>query len=608
MDGQFGARDLGRVKWIGVILPVTFVWLFELVRLFFLEPAYDGETAHVVAALLMAAAVVAFALGMSSFLERAQRQIVGQNRDLTLTHAVSSAARTRVALPETLAETLEQVVTRTGALAGIVVVDGVDGDALDVRRPVLRGPGLGWVETLLDEDVSPPPPEPAWTERRAVDTGLLDLPLARGGIRFGRVRLVFHPAVRPEVSGAALADIAGEIATAVELARLVGDLRRREHERAALYEVALQLTGRADLRETLDMITRHAKELLASDRSIICLADGPGLDPQPARRVDRLALIEDGSTRTISHIGGPGRRALKPDCQMLLEMPDAAFASCSLGSPEGELGEMCVVRQAGPPFSPAERSLLGALAGMAAIAVRTARLRDAEQQFTILSERDRIARELHDSLAQVLGVIHLRLRALEPAVADGGRGARLDPHVGRELADLAETADEAYRDVREAILGLRETISTETGLEGTLRDYLAKYGRQTAIRASLVCEGDLRHVLPPRSEVQLLRVVQEALTNVRKHARATSIVVRLDCRSAIPQISIEDDGVGFDPAAVSASLDGGFGLTSMRERVEHIGGRLTVHTAPGQGTRILITLQAEEPVVTTTATAHPAGR
>ena len=124
---------------------------------------------------------------------------------------------------------------------------------------------------------------------------------------------------------------------------------------------------------------------------------------------------------------------------------------------------------------------------MAAIAVRTARLHEAEEQWTIHAERDRIARELHDSLAQVLGVIHLQLRSLEARAKDEASIGIAD-----ELSDIAETADEAYRDVREAILGLRETVREDDGLEGSLREYLRKYSRQTGIVATLTCEGDTR--------------------------------------------------------------------------------------------------------------------
>jgi two-component system nitrate/nitrite sensor histidine kinase NarX len=273
-----------------------------------------------------------------------------------------------------------------------------------------------------------------------------------------------------------------------------------------------------------------------------------------------------------------------------------------LRGPDGVLGELCVVRS-GRPFTASEKSLLGALADMAAIAVRTARLHEAEEQWTIHAERDRIARELHDSLAQVLGVIHLQLRSLETRAKDEASHVMAD-----ELSDLADTADEAYRDVREAILGLRETVREDDGLEGSLREYLRKYSRQTGIATNLACEGDTRRFLSPRSEVQLLRVVQEALTNTRKHAGAGRVAVRINCLDGGTTLTIEDDGVGFDPSTVSSSMEGGFGLASMRERVEQIGGRLEMHTAPNAGTTIVVRLDAEDTVGTPSSETPGAAR
>lgn len=604
MDGPVGQRNLGLIKWLGVLAPVAFVVAFEVLRITYLDRLSSPETAHFISATLMIGGVVVFGVLMATFVDRAQRQIVAQNRDLTLTHGVSTAARERLDLPEVLADVLEQITSRTEALAAGIRVGLDDGDELALRHPQDLGPGLTWVASLLDEPVSPASREPTWSERRAIDTGVMDVPLTRGRERLGHLRVVFHPAIRPGVSASALGDIAGEIATAIQLGRLIGALQQREHERAALYEVALGLTGRSDLDDTLDTITGHARELLGSDRAVVCLADSAGGQPHPDGRTDRLALADNGSTRTFVHVGGPGPHDRNPFCRMKTLDPGAAFASRPLRGPDGILGELCVARDDGRPFKPGDLTLLGALADMAAIAVRTARLHAAEQQWTILSERDRIARELHDSLAQVLGVIHLRLRALEPALpATGGE------RVGEELAELADIADEAYRDVREAILGLRETISAETGLEGALRDYFKKYTRQTGIRASLVCEGDARHAVQPRSEVQLLRVVQEALTNVRKHARASHVVVHLDCSGAAPVLVVEDDGVGFDPTHALTAMDGGFGLTSMRERVDQIGGTMDLHTTPGEGTRITIHLNAEEEQgVSTAPPARPAGR
>jgi nitrate/nitrite-specific signal transduction histidine kinase len=407
----------------------------------------------------------------------------------------------------------------------------------------------------------------------------------------------------PAISMAALADLAEKIGTAASLATSLADLRREEHERTALYGVALQLTGRAELRELLDLITRHARELLGAERAVACLAD-PRADGHGYDWTERLAMADDGSTCLLAH--PTDDRAAdhhNPACPIQHDGPRAAVLARPLRGADGFLGELCVMRTTGVSFTDRDRELLGALADMAAIAVGTARLREAEQQYTIVAERDRIARELHDSIAQVLGVLHLRLRSLEPEVQDvPGNG------VATEIGELAEIADEAYKDVREAILGLRESITSADGLEGALGEYLRKYGRQSGIKTSLSCDGSARRALNPGSEIQRLRVVQEALTNVRKHAGARHVAVSLHADDGVVTLAVMDDGSGFDPGRLEEAFDHGFGLGAMRERVELIGGTLAVHTAPGMGTRVEVRLQQEEQrAAHATAPARPAG-
>ncbi len=586
MSDPQGARDLNRLKWATMVVPVVFVWVFELVRFLFLDQQVTGDDAHVLSAMIMGGAIVIFATIVSIYLDRTQKQLVAQNKDLTVTHAVSSAVRGGLSLPELLEQSLDRVVTQTGALAGIVTVHQGGGEPISTQRPAVLAPGLAWLSPILGEPPDPAFDGPHYSRRTGVDTGILDLPLIRGTDRIGHLRLVFHPPVEPDISPAALADIAGEIAGAAQLGMTVADLHRRERERAALYEVALQLTGRADLRDVLDRITGHARELLGAERAVACLADRSEASSKGSR--DRLAVADDGSVCRVAHQATTGQHPRNPLCPLLEEDGTRAWAARPLRGPDGILGELCVVRT-GRPFTDTERTLLGALADMATIAVRTARLHEAEEQWTIHAERDRIARELHDSLAQVLGVIHLRLRALESRAKDEASHVMAD-----ELSEIAETADEAYRDVREAILGLRETVREDVGLEGSLREYLRKYSRQTGIAATLTCQGDTRRALTPRSEVQLLRVVQEALTNTRKHSGAHRVNVRIDCEGPAATLAIEDDGVGFDPATIAGSLEGGFGLASMRERVQQIGGTLDVHTAPNKGTRIVVHLEAED--------------
>ncbi len=598
-----GLRDLNRLRWVTIVLPIVFVWGFEIVRFFVLDRQFSSDESHVAAALVLGAAIVFFAMLVSVYLDRAQRHLVSQNRDLTATHAVSSAVRGGLALDDLLEQSLDQVVTQTHALAGIVTVAGTDGQLIIHRRPAALAPGLTWLNPILEEEPDPVLAAPRYTRRTGIDTGVLDLPLVRGTTRIGSVRLVFHPPVEPDISDAALADIAGEIAGAAQLGLTVADLHRREQEREALYAVALQLTGRADLPDMLDSITQRARDLLGAERAVACLSDRRGTTaPKSGAIRERLAMADDGSVCLVAHENAAGDHPHNPLCPLVDLTPASAWAARPMRGPDGVLGELCVVRS-GPPFTQADRTLLGALADMASIAVRTARLHEAEEQWTIHAERDRIARELHDSLAQVLGVIHLQLRSLEARAKDEASLGIAD-----ELSALAETADEAYSDVREAILGLRETVREDDGLEGSLREYLRKYSRQTGIAANLTCDGDTRRALSPRSEVQLLRVVQEALTNTRKHAGASRVSVKIDCLERGVTLTIADDGVGFDPSIVSSSMEGGFGLASMRERVEVIGGRLDVHTAANQGTTIIVRLAVEDTVGTPSAETPGAAR
>ncbi|MCI0584011.1 MAG: GAF domain-containing sensor histidine kinase [Chloroflexi bacterium] len=595
-------RDLERLKWIGVLLPIALIWAWELARFLFVDGTMRAQDEHILSALILAGGIVMFGIIMAVLLERTQKAILRQNRDLTALTTVGSAVRADHSVPHMATQALERLIEQTGALGGVIRVAGPDGESIVARRPEPGPEGLGWADALLDEPV-----EASfgahYTERDDLDTLVLDLGFDPRLAADDRMRLIFHPPVRPNLTDKVLEELVQDVETSLRIERLVADLRRREHERSALYELALQLTERPELSGVLDRITQHARDLLTADRAVICLAEpgrppGPPSSP-PSRLTTRRAIVDDGRACLITHDGEGSVHGRSPGCPIQPGGLDAAWLARPLRSPGELLGELCVSRAPSRPFSDAEKTLLGALADMAAIAVRTSRLHESEEQMTILSERDRIARELHDSLAQVLGQIHLQLRAFESRT-DGAP-------ISTELAELADVADDAYRDVRETILGLRETIPSDGGLEAALRAYLAKYTRQTGIRTDLDCDGVAGRSLPPKAEVQLLRVVQEALTNVRKHAGASLVRIELRDVGGTPVLSVTDDGAGFDPTSVVASLIGGFGLRSMRERVELLGGTLDVHTAPGDGTRIVARLRPEGPHVAPTATS-PAAR
>jgi signal transduction histidine kinase len=218
---------------------------------------------------------------------------------------------------------------------------------------------------------------------------------------------------------------------------------------------------------------------------------------------------------------------------------------------------------------------------------RRAQAQALERQRTlaVLHERERLARELHDSLAQVLAFVTLQGQGVRSLLSRGAI-AEADGLVAR----LVEVAREADTDIRESILGLRVAL-TEGGLWSALATYLGQYEQRCGIRTELSRPETFRdRAIEPLVEVQLLRIVQEALTNARKHSRASSVYVTFAAQDGRAQVTVQDDGCGFDPAEVHDDSAGGVGLRVMRERAEEIGGALAVQSAPGEGTRVIVTV------------------
>ena len=212
------------------------------------------------------------------------------------------------------------------------------------------------------------------------------------------------------------------------------------------------------------------------------------------------------------------------------------------------------------------------------------RLLHQSRHLAVLEERDRLAREMHDSLAQALGLVAIGARVIQELLRRSEYARAAD-----QAEALGEAADAAYADVREAILGLRGSVRFR-GLIASLREYLQQFGRQSGIATKLVVHPDAVTRFTPAVETQLIRVIQEALTNVRKHARATTAVVSFEADEGWARIVVEDDGQGFDPVRVRQAGDQGFGLQTMSERVEGVGGTLEVVSESGRGTRVIARL------------------
>ena len=222
----------------------------------------------------------------------------------------------------------------------------------------------------------------------------------------------------------------------------------------------------------------------------------------------------------------------------------------------------------------------------AALAARrelAARLATAQED-----ERRRIARDLHDSLGQYVAALALGLKAAE---AEAGPAAP----VADRLRRLGELTQAVGRETHRLALELRPTVLDDAGLETAVRTYVETWAEQTGIPAEFTSRGLSDEAFPPEVATAVYRAVQEALTNVLKHAGASRVGVLLERRARLLTAIVEDDGRGFDPDARPApSAAGGLGLVGMRERIAMTGGTLQIESEPGAGTTVYIRIPLPE--------------
>ena len=564
-----------RLKVMSVLLPVGFILALEFVHYTVeardrkLDGFWDGYRPVFIC--VTVASILVFGLVMFRFIDRAQRQVVRQNRELAAMNAVSSAVQGEVGVDRIIDVALESLLTTSGATEASVTIFSAEDRSPDgpgVTRRRLAAPGSA---LLVPNDPG------------GGDAPIIDFPLSTGTVAVGRMRLRL-----PEGAGAGdrlasgtLQNIGHQLASAIQLAQLVADLHRRKYEGHAFYDVLLQISNQNSPLDILAAVVQHARELLGSDEAVLSLDEDASRSVQFAGTLEGGASLADGTACMTSEGGSAHNDHGHGVACPVRSLPDwNADMVVPIRGPIGLLGELWIGRRSDVLFTERDRAFLVTLSGLAAIAITSAQMRENGRQRAVLAERERIAREMHDSLAQVLGVTHLRLRAL-----DTREEVCQNPAVAVELAEIADICEDAYQDVREAILGLRDSSKTERGLQDNLRAYLTKYTQQCKIETTLTSDLDYELALSPRSEVHLIRVVQEALTNVRKHSGATSAVVRVTESDSSTIFVVEDDGHGFDQGGSPFDRDG-FGLFTMRERMALLNGSLTIDSAPGRGTRV----------------------
>jgi len=379
------------------------------------------------------------------------------------------------------------------------------------------------------------------------------------------------------------------------------DLRRLNHELSVLNEIARELNRSVNLGEALEFTLAQVAELLGlrtgwiwlmnEDRSDPYLAAAQNLPPvlsDDPRRMDGSGYCYCLDTYKRGDLEGAANVNVLT-CSRLDGLVDGTdglryHASIPLYAQDKKLGVMNLASPGWRSLSPEDLQLLYTVGDLLSIAVERARLFARSTRLGAVEERNRLAREIHDTLAQGLTATALQLESADALLDAGSEGAH-EP-LRRALYLTRSNLEEARR----SVLDLRAAPLEGRPLSEALSALIDRWEAETGIGARYRAVNGSRP-LPPRVEAALYRICQETLTNVARHAGAERVAIQLVATPERVRLVVEDDGRGFDASRIP---EGRHGIVGMRERAEMLGGTLEVRSSPGAGTRIEATVPLEK--------------
>ncbi len=497
------------------------------------------------------------------------------------------------------------VIDRSGSQLERFLTTGIDAETQATIGDLPRGRGILGVlireaRPLRLHDLEEDPRSVGFPPGHPPMHSFLGVPILLRGVAYGNLYLT------EKESGEDFTDedqelvtlLASQAAVAIENARLYEAATEWSRQLESLNEVGNALATETDLDRLLDLVARRLRELLGARIVIVLLPSG----------VDELRFVaiagegvEDlrGETvpRSRSKSGRVLERGHSERVDSVLDDPEVnRDVSRRLGARTGvwvplvarsrTIGVLVAHDKLGADarFSDNDLRLAETFASRAAVAVDLSEriARDALRRVVDAQEleRRRLARELHDETGQALTSILLGLKRLEDIVGEG------EPRAA--VAELRALVVATLQDVRRLAVELRPKVLDDFGLVAALERLTETFAEQTGIEVQFTATLPPER-LSPELETALYRIVQESLTNVVKHARATRVSILLTRKNGAVAAVVEDNGQGFDPDDVR---EGGFGLEGMRERVGLLGGRLQVESGRTTGT----TLVAEVPV------------
>lgn len=418
----------------------------------------------------------------------------------------------------------------------------------------------------------------------ANDRRIYCLPVRRGDYEYGIVTIAFQEFEPLEQrSNSFIRALLDETALGLESIRL------RRRELAALREMQV-LRERSDLngllRNYLDSILRTLEVDFAIMLLINPYRDGANIE-------DRRTLLSGGEMPDQAYPIVEGLLQAVLAAREPVVLGDVGAGANALPEPlslaavpllvQGQepLGAVLIGNQRKRRINQHQLSLLQTIAGQVVLVVQNSRLLADLEYKTLIEERNRLAREIHDGLAQTLGLLKLQVAQIRSSIGKGEfeRSSKL-------LETCYSTVNEAYEDARQAIDGLRVSL-VDSGFRGWLEQILRDFQESTGIDFEIQ-DHELRTELPSEVHVQLIRIVQEALSNVRKHARASKVWVEGVETDTEIVLEVRDDGIGFSPEDVSRPSK--HGLRGMQERANLIGADIKVISRNEEGTIVRLAI------------------
>lgn len=558
-------RSLFRLKLLTVLAPLFYIMLAEFFQNIYLRGKLPDYQATLIIFVSTLAAALVFSEIVFGILARMEYLLHQQRKRIeAIFHHTSDAV---ILLDD----------------ADTVVAMNPAGHRLTGYAPETVAQGMAKARSLFDVPLGE-----AWWEQARV----------KGRVPYFEAVIKSSAGVEIPVTGSATAipapEAGGQVALIMrdmsEKKALEAEVERRRRQAEGLYDIGLDLASLVDLEDKLKDVLEKVKTTVG-----VNLAG--------------WAFVDEATGETHWNLlpcDGCGFSPRRPDefCAMLAGgVPDALDAlvrKCVIDRTPAESSITCLLASAvpimvhgramgallvgcGESYRPSvfDMIFLSSVATQAALALENRELYAHGQGEAILEERERVAKEMHDGFGQTLTYLTAMVATMEQLL----RRDKVEEAMAK-LADTRKMLGEAHQEVRMAIFHLRQETSGEDLLSQT-RELVDQFSRQSGIETDLVVEGASRVDLPFEKGIQVVRIIQEALANVRKHAGAAHATVRIDRSENTLEISVEDDGRGFDPSTVLETGQN-FGLHIMKERTQAVGGDLKIASAAGKGTRITL--------------------